>query len=99
MTPSARKRSFAPMNGAERKVAAQVFFARNPVFSLDQAARELAPPSKRNRAKELLRYHLDRNTLKLLARGLYAVLPPGVAPERFQPDALMVAAEGGALGM
>lgn len=80
------------MNRAERKVRAQEFFARNPVFSLDQAAQELAPAGRRSRAKELLRYHLDRGTLKLLARGLYAVLPAGVASERFRPDAFQTAA-------
>lgn len=80
------------MNGADRKVSAQEFFTQNPVFALDQAARELAPPGNRRRAGALLRYHLDRGKLKLLARGLYAVVPAGVAPERFQPDALQAAA-------
>jgi len=80
------------MNKSGRKVTTQIFFARNPVFSLDQAAQELAPAGKRSRVRELLRYHLDRGRLKLLARGLYAVVPVGVAVERFQPDALQVAA-------
>jgi predicted transcriptional regulator of viral defense system len=80
------------MNRTDRKVTAQDFFSRNPVFSLDQAARELAPAGKRSRVRELLRYHLDRGTLKLLARGLYAVIPAGIAPERFQPNAFRVAA-------
>ena len=80
------------MSGAERKVTAQEFFSLHPVFSLDRAVRELTPAGKRDRTRERLRYHLDRGNLKLLARGLYAVVPAGVAPERFQPDALQVAA-------
>jgi predicted transcriptional regulator of viral defense system len=73
-------------------VTAQEFFSRHPVFSLDRAVRELAPEGQRDRVRERLRYHLDRGRLKLLARGLYAVVPAGVARERFQPDAFQVAA-------
>ena len=80
------------MSGAERKVTTQEFFSLHPVFSLDRAVRELAPAGERDRARERLRYHLDRGKLKLLARGLYAVVPAGIAPDRFQPDALQVAA-------
>ncbi|MDP6837948.1 MAG: hypothetical protein QF724_03350 [Planctomycetota bacterium] len=80
------------MNGAERKVPAQEFFAMNQVFTLDHAARELAPPGNRSRARALLRYHLDRGKLKLLSRGLYATVPVGGVAERFQPDTLQVAA-------
>ncbi len=85
-------RSFIPMSGAERKVTTQEFFSLHPVFSLDRAVRELAPAGERDRVRERLRYHLDRGKLKLLARGLYAVVPAGIAPDRFQPDALQVAA-------
>ncbi|MDP6529076.1 MAG: hypothetical protein QGI43_05255 [Gemmatimonadota bacterium] len=70
----------------------QEFFSRHPVFSLDRAVRELAPAGERDRTRERLRYHLDRGTLKLLARGLYAVVPAGVTPDGFQPDAFQVAA-------
>ena len=79
------------MNGAGRKVSTQEFFSMNPVFSLDQAVRDLAPAGERTRTRERLRYHLDRGKLKLLARGLYAVVPAGGTPEGFQPDALQVA--------
>ena len=80
------------MNGSDRKVTALEFFSRNPVFSLDHAVCELAPTGGRDRVRERLRYHLDRGKLKLLARGLYAVVPAGIAPERFQPDTFQVAA-------
>jgi predicted transcriptional regulator of viral defense system len=80
------------MNGAERKVTTQEFFSLHPVFSLDRAVQGLAPAGQRDRTRERLRYHLDRGNLKLLARGLYAVVPAGVTPERFQPDGMQVAA-------
>jgi len=40
---------------------------------------------------ERLKYHLKAGTLKLAARGVYAVVPPGVPAARFQPDPLLVA--------
>ncbi len=80
------------MNAARRKVSTFEFFSRNPVFSLEQAAEELTSGEGHDRIRERLRYHLDRGNLKLLARGLYAVVPPGIPPERFQPDAIQVAA-------
>ena len=40
---------------------------------------------------ERLKYHLGSGTLKLAARGVYAVVPPGVPIERFQPDPALVA--------
>jgi len=80
------------MNAAERKVSTQEFFSQNPVFSLEGAVGELAPGGERGRVRERLRYHQGRGKLKLLARGLYAIVPPGVAPEDFQPDAIQVAA-------
>lgn len=79
------------MNGTGRKVSAQEFFSLHLVFSLDQAVQELDPAGERDRTRERLRYHLDQGKLKLLARGLYAVVPAGVTPEGFQPEALQVA--------
>jgi len=38
-----------------------------------------------------LKYHLRAGKLKLAARGVYAVIPPGVPAERFQPDPVIVA--------
>ena len=80
------------MNASARKVTTQEFFSQHPIFSLDQAVRELVPGGERDRVRERLRYHLERGKLKLLARGLYAVVPTGIAPESFQSDAMQVAA-------
>lgn len=67
------------------------FFATHPVFSLDDAAKALAPNSGRLGTVERLKYHLKTGTLKLAARGVYAVVPPGVSTDRFQPDPVLVA--------
>ena len=80
------------MNTTGRKVNSREFFSRNPVFSLDLAVRELAPSGERERTRARLRYHLNQGALKLLARGLYAVVPAGVTPEDFQPDPFLTAA-------
>jgi len=62
------------------------------VFSLEEATRELAPPGGRAGTVARLKHHLAAGRLKLLARGVYAVVPPGTAPEAFQPDPFLVAA-------
>lgn len=41
--------------------------------------------------RERLKYHLDRGRLKSVARGVYAAVPPGLDPQRFQPDPFLVA--------
>lgn len=67
------------------------FFSTHPVFSLDEATKALAPHSGRLGTIERLKYHLKTCTLKLAARGVYAVVPPGVPSEGFQPDPFLVA--------
>jgi predicted transcriptional regulator of viral defense system len=68
------------------------FFATHTVFSLDEAARALAPPGGRAGTVERLKHHLQKGRLKAVTRGVYAVVPPGVAAGRFQPDPILVAA-------
>ena len=67
------------------------FFATHPVFSLNEATEALVPQGGRSGTVERLKYHLKAGRLKLAARGVYAVVPPGAAAERFQPDPFMVA--------
>ena len=67
------------------------FFATHPVFSLDEANTALAPKGGRSGTVERLKYHLRAGTLKLAARGVYAVVPPGVPADLFQPDPVLVA--------
>ena len=66
------------------------FFAQTPVFTLTQfaAALGITPP----RARERVKYHLERGRLRNVERGLYAVVPVGQSAERFEPDRYLVAA-------
>jgi predicted transcriptional regulator of viral defense system len=81
-----------PLRRTERKVKTSEFFATHPVFSLDEAARALAPPRGRSGAVERLKHHLESGNVKLVARGLYAVVPAGTRAGRFMPDPFLVAA-------
>ncbi len=90
--PRDNKGEKIPHNGTKRKMKTVDFFNTHPVFSLDEAAQFLDPPGGRAGAIERLKYHLKSGRLKLVARGVYAVVPPGVPVGRFQPDAFLVAA-------
>ncbi|MFO8035025.1 MAG: hypothetical protein R6U57_00115 [Anaerolineales bacterium] len=68
------------------------FFATHPVFSLDEATRDLSPPGGRSGTLERLKYHIEKGRIKSVARGVYAVVPPGVSPDNFNPDPFLVAA-------
>lgn len=68
------------------------FFATRPVFSLGEAARTLRVASGKKGTVERLKHHLETGRLKLVARGIYAVVPPGVEPKRYEPDPFLVAA-------
>ncbi|MBM3308533.1 MAG: hypothetical protein FJY74_09430 [Candidatus Eisenbacteria bacterium] len=66
------------------------FFAMHPVFSLDEATRALAPSGGRLGTVERLKHHLETGRLKLVTRGVYAVVPPGSRPDRFPLDPFLV---------
>jgi predicted transcriptional regulator of viral defense system len=66
------------------------FMATHPVFSLEEATEALAPPGGRAGTVQRLKHHLASGRLALVARGLYAVVPPGAAEAH--PDLLFVAA-------
>ncbi len=68
------------------------FFETHPVFTLDDLSRGLGALNGKRSAKERVKYHLAQGRLKLLARGVYATVPPGVDPSGFQPDPYLVAA-------
>lgn len=68
------------------------FLQSHPVFTLDEAHRALHPPGGKKATLERLKYHQSKGRLKLIAREVYATTPPDLAPERFQPDAFLVAA-------
>ena len=70
----------------------ETFFRTHPVFTLrefrDVVGGKATPATTQARVK----YHLARGRLKLVERGLYAVVPPGLDPKRFVPDRFLVAA-------
>lgn len=68
------------------------FFNTHPVFSLQEAAEVLAPAGGRAGTVGRLKYHLQNGRLKLVTRGVYAVIPPGVPAKGFQPDPFLAAA-------
>jgi predicted transcriptional regulator of viral defense system len=79
------------MLAAERQVSTEAFLDRHPVFSLAEAARAFGHRDRRT-TLERLRYHVSTGRLKSVARGIYARVPRSVSPEKFQPDAFLVAA-------
>lgn len=86
------KGDISPYNDTESPLKTADFFNTNPVFSLDQAVEGLDPPGGRAGALERLSYHLKTGRLKRVSRGIYAVVPPGLSAETFQPDPFLAAA-------
>jgi len=80
-----------PHNDTDRKMKTTNFLNTYPVFSLNEADRDLAPAGGRSGTVERLKYHLKTGRLKLVTRGVYAVVPPGLPAESFQPDPFLVA--------
>lgn len=72
------------------KVHTRELFA-HPVFSLDEAARKLAPRGGRAATVDRLKHYVKTDRLKVVARGIYAVVPSGTSPERFVADPVLVA--------
>lgn len=68
------------------------FLQTHRVFNLDEAVQALAPSGGRKATLERLNYAAGRGKLRKLARGVYASVPPGVEPTKFQPDRFLVAA-------
>ncbi len=67
------------------------FLATHPVFSLDEAVEVLDSLGGRPGTIERLKYYLRKKRLKLLTRGIYAVVPLGVKLQQFQPDPYLTA--------
>ncbi|HUP23189.1 MAG TPA: type IV toxin-antitoxin system AbiEi family antitoxin [Thermoanaerobaculia bacterium] len=70
----------------------RTFFESHPVFRLDEAAEALGLADRPRLAVKRLVYHAGEGTLKQVERGLWAVVPPSVEPEGFEPDRFAVAA-------
>lgn len=67
-------------------------FRTHSVFSLGEAREALTPRGGQMETVERLKYHLESERLKHVSRGVYAVVPAGVAVAQFRPDPFLVAA-------
>jgi len=70
----------------------EALFARNPVLSYETWLSAAGGPSKASRVREQAKYYTSTGRLRHLARGVYAVVPPGADPTTFLPDPYLVAA-------
>lgn len=68
------------------------FFRQHPVFTLAEFRRAVGAHVTPSTSQTLIKYHLRRGNLRLVERGVYAVVPPGVEAARFVPDRFLVAA-------
>src|SRR5436309_4503 len=69
------------------------FLAQYPVFTLTAFRRAGEKHGLAHAAAaERIKYALERRRLKLLAKGLYAVVPLGTTADRLRPDRFLVAA-------
>jgi len=66
------------------------FLSLNPVFTLDDVVRELAPPGGRAGAVERLRHYVETGRLRSVSKGVY-VVTKGSAPNRISPNYFHVA--------
>lgn len=66
------------------------FFARNPVFTAADFAAAGTDRGKRGN-ESLLAHHLAAGRIIRIRRGLYAVVPEGLDPEKFMVDHYLVA--------
>jgi len=71
---------------------AQQFFRTHPVFTLAEFRDAVGAHTAPSTSQTLIKYHLGRGNLRLIERGVYAVIPPGVEASRFVPDRFLVAA-------
>lgn len=68
------------------------YFRTHPVFTLGEFRRTVGTQATPSTSQTLIKYHLSRGNLRLVERGVYAVVPPGVDAKQFGPDRFLVAA-------
>lgn len=68
-----------------------VFLADHPVFSLEQLAAVRGDERNQGSARNQLKHHLATGRIKAVARGVYALVPPGLDAQKYLPDAFLVA--------
>ena len=75
----------------ERKMTSKEFFASHPVFTLEQARRNIRHAGGGSATGGNLKYHARTGRLTRVARGVFAVVPEGMSAENFRPDPYLVA--------
>lgn len=70
----------------------EAFFQTHPVFTLSQFRGGVGGKATSSSTQTRVKYHLSRGRLKLVEKGVYAVVPRGVEPKQFVPDRFLVAA-------
>ncbi|MCI0484034.1 MAG: hypothetical protein L0Y78_05575 [candidate division NC10 bacterium] len=68
------------------------FFQAHPVFTLSQFRKLVGGKATASTTQTRVKYYLARGRLRLVEKGVYAVVPPGVDAEKFAPDRFLVAA-------
>jgi predicted transcriptional regulator of viral defense system len=68
------------------------FFAEHPVFTVDEARKALHPAGGPRATSALLQHYVRTSRLMSVTHGVYAVVPPGVSPDRFRVDPFLAAA-------
>ncbi|MDY7107962.1 MAG: hypothetical protein SYC29_04930 [Planctomycetota bacterium] len=91
MTFQRENGDYTPIMAKKRQADTDAFFARHPVFTLDEAVRTLQSRGGRQGVKERLRHHVETGRLRSIARGIYAVVPTGQSAESFRPDPFLAA--------
>ncbi len=62
-----------------------VFLADHPVFSLEQLAAVRGDERNQGSARNQLKHHLATGRIKAVARGVYALVPPGLDAQNIYP--------------
>jgi predicted transcriptional regulator of viral defense system len=68
------------------------FFAEHPVFTVNEARKALHPAGGPRATSALLQHYVRTSRLMSVTHGVYAVVPPGVSPDRFRVDPFLAAA-------
>jgi predicted transcriptional regulator of viral defense system len=68
------------------------FLQTHRVFNVDEAVEALNLQDGKKSAVERLKYYVEKGRLKIVAREVYASIPPDTTPAHFQPDRYLVAA-------
>lgn len=74
---------------------ANLFFNRHPVFTYQEFSQFIASenPTNRNTCNSLLAYHLRKEHISRIKKGLYQAIPLGMQSATFQADPFLVAAK------